>query len=97
MERAVTNVQGRYAIYPGIDIDIPIEPAQCSREGVWDAVRAAFAGGAQGVVLSRKWSETQLDHLAGASDAIRELAVTQAGYEKGDGYGLPNGRPARTV
>ncbi len=36
------------------------------------AVLPAFAG-AQGVVLSRKYSEMQLDHLAGAGDAIREL------------------------
>ena len=72
-ERAVADVAGRCAIYPGIDIDIPIKPAQCSREGVRDAVRAAFAGGAQGVVLSRKYSEMQLEHLAGAGDAIREL------------------------
>lgn len=70
-ERALADVEGRCAIYPGIDIDIPIEPAQCSREGVRDAVLAALAGGAQGVVLSRKYSEMQLDHLAGAGDAIR--------------------------
>jgi len=36
-------------------------------------VLGAFSGGAQGVVLSRKYSEMQLDHLAGAGDAIREL------------------------
>ena len=72
-ERAVADVAGQCAIYPGIDIDIPIKPAQCSREGVRDAVRAAFAGGAKGVVLSRKYSEMQLEHLAGAGDAIREL------------------------
>jgi hypothetical protein len=73
-ERAVAAVEGRCAIYPGIDIDIPTGPAQCSREGVRAAVLAAFAGGAQGVVLSRKYSEMQLDHLAGAGDALRELA-----------------------
>lgn len=47
--------------------------AQCSREGVRDAVLAAFAGGATGVVLSRKYSEMRLDNLSGAGDAIREL------------------------
>jgi hypothetical protein len=40
---------------------------------VEEAVLAAFAGGAQGVVLSRKYSEMQLEHLTGAGDAIREL------------------------
>jgi len=73
-ERAVADVGGRSAIYPGIDIDIPTRPARCTRQGVRDAVRAAFAGGAQGVVLSRKYSEMELDHLAGAGDAIRELS-----------------------
>ncbi len=74
-ERAVAAVEGRCAIYTGIDIDIPTgeDLAQCSREGVRQAVLAALAGGAQGVVLSRKYSEMQLDHLTGAGDAMREL------------------------
>jgi hypothetical protein len=75
--RAVAGVDGRCAIYPGIDIDIPTpaETTTSSREQVRDAVRAAFAGGAQGVVLSRKYSEMRLDNLAGAGDAIREKAA----------------------
>ena len=74
-ERAVAAVEGRCAIYPGIDIDIPTGPelVHCSREGVKHAVLAALGGGAQGVVLSRKYSEMQLEHLAGAGDALREL------------------------
>ena len=79
-ERAVAAVEGRSAIYPGIDIDIPTGPelAQCTREGVKAAVLAAFAGGAQGVVLSRKYSEMQLDHLSGAGDAVRELQQSRS-------------------
>lgn len=74
-ERAVTAVAGKCAIYPGIDVDIPTGEGQSkgSREGVKEAVKAAFAGGAQGVILSRKYSEMWLDHLAGAGDALREL------------------------
>ena len=49
------------------------ELTQCSREQVKAAVLAAFEGGAQGVVLSRKYSEMQLDHLSGAGDALKEL------------------------
>ncbi len=49
------------------------ELTRCTREGVKAAVLAAFAGGAQGVVLSRKYSEMRLEILAGAGDAIREL------------------------
>jgi hypothetical protein len=73
-ERAVAAVDGRTAIYPGIDIDIPTGSglAQCTRDGVKAAVLAAFTGGAEGVVLSRKYSEMQLEHLAGAGDAVRE-------------------------
>jgi hypothetical protein len=75
--RAVAGVEGRCAIYPGIDIDIPTPPdtVTCSREQVKAAVKAAFAGGAQGVVLSRKYSEMRLDNLAGAGDAIKELTA----------------------
>jgi hypothetical protein len=74
-ERAVAGAGSACAIYPGIDIDIPTGPdlAQCSREQVRDAVTAAFAGGARGVVLSRKYSEMRLDNLAGAGDALRVL------------------------
>jgi hypothetical protein len=73
--RAVAGVDGRCKIYPGIDIDIPTgaELAHCTREGVKAAVLAAFGGGAQGVVLSRKYSEMRLENLSGAGDAIREL------------------------
>jgi hypothetical protein len=74
-ERAVQGVQDEIPIYPGIDIDIPTEAdeAKCTPEGVRDAVKAAFAGGAKGVVLSRKYSEMRLDNLAGAGRAIEEL------------------------
>lgn len=47
---------------------------RCTREGVRDAVLAAFDGGADGVVLSRKYSEMRLENLAGAGDAVRALA-----------------------
>jgi hypothetical protein len=96
--RAVAGVAGRCAIYPGIDIDIPVglprellEPSthvgkinwdstegeltQCTRASVRDAVLAAFEGGASGVVLSRKYSEMRLDNLAGAGDAMRQVAA----------------------
>ncbi len=62
-------------IWPGIDIDVSpdeTDPPR-SREGVRDAVLAAFRAGAPGVVLSRMYSEMQLSHLAGAGDAVRAL------------------------
>ncbi|HEV2121964.1 MAG TPA: hypothetical protein VGW38_04200, partial [Chloroflexota bacterium] len=74
-ERAVRGVNDEIPIYPGIDIDIPTDAdeTKCTPEGVRDAVKAAFAGGAKGVVLSRKYSEMRLDNLAGAGQAVREL------------------------
>ena len=41
--------------------------------GTRDAVLAAFHGGADGVILSRKYSEMKLGNLAGAGDAIKAL------------------------
>ncbi len=76
-ERAVAAVDGRCAIYPGIDIDIPTpgDRPRCTRDGVKAAVLAVFAGGGQGVVLSRKYSEMLLDNLSGVGDALKELGA----------------------
>jgi hypothetical protein len=41
---------------------------------VYQSVKAAFDGGAPGVLLSRKYSEMRLDNLHGAGRAIRETA-----------------------
>jgi hypothetical protein len=65
-------------IWPGIDIDIPTEPAnsKCTPDGVKQAVLAAFRAGAPGVLLSRKYSEMRLANLSGAGQAIRELKLS---------------------
>ena len=44
-----------------------IEPFQAVRN------LAAFRGGADGVILSRKWSEMKVGNLKGAGAAIREV------------------------
>ncbi len=64
-------------LWPGIDIDIPTAAnhAKCTPEGTHDAVRAAFRAGADGVLLSRKYSEMKLANLRGAGAAIRELGL----------------------
>ena len=63
------------SLWPGIDIDIPTAAnhSKCTPTGTQDAVLAAFRGGADGVILSRKYSEMKLTNLAGAGVAIREL------------------------
>jgi hypothetical protein len=71
--RAVEGVEDAIPVYPGIDVDIPSGACPTTPERVRDAVAAAFRGGAQGVILSRKYSEMRLDDLAGAGAALREL------------------------
>jgi hypothetical protein len=74
-EAAAEDRRKRSEAPSGINADDTSGPelTRCTREGVRDAVLAAFDGGAEGVVLSRKYSEMRLDNLAGAGDAIRQL------------------------
>jgi hypothetical protein len=62
-------------LWPGIDIDIPTaaDHSKSTPDGTRQAVLAAFRAGADGVLLSRKYSEMKLANLAGAGAAIKEL------------------------
>ena len=64
-------------MWPGIDLDVPTEASHSKSNptGVHSAVLAAFQGGADGVILSRKYSEMKLANLAGAGDAVKELGL----------------------
>jgi hypothetical protein len=75
-KRAREDLEGtKTLLWPGIDIDIPTEKGHslCTPDGVRDCVLAAFKGGAEGVILSRKYSEMKLANLKGAGDAIRQF------------------------
>ena len=75
-KRAHEDLQGtKTLLWPGIDIDIPTEPShsRCTPDGVRDAVLAAFRGGADGVLLSRKYSEMKLANLRGAGEAVKQF------------------------
>ena len=72
-KRSKAGLQGTATqLWSGIDIDIPTETghSRCTPEGTRDAVLAAFRGGADGVILSRKYSEMRLANLKGAKQAI---------------------------
>jgi hypothetical protein len=73
--RAVAQAGPSMKIWPGIDVDIPTAATskKTQPDDVYRSVKAAFEGGAHGVLLSRKYSEMRLDNLAGAGRAIREL------------------------
>lgn len=64
-------------LWPGIDIDIPTGAAnsKSTPDGTRDAVLAALRAGADGVLLSRKYSEMKLANLRGAGDAIRQFGI----------------------
>jgi hypothetical protein len=74
-KRALTGVEGRCKILPGIDIDIPT--GQNSRKAMPDDTYAAAAAGlkagADGLLYSRKYSEMRLANLAAAGQAVRDL------------------------
>jgi hypothetical protein len=77
--RARDDVAGRAAIYPGIDIDIPTGEGQkrTAPGDVREAVKAAFRAGADGVILSRKYSEMRLANLSAAGEGLREAGVVK--------------------
>jgi hypothetical protein len=86
-KRAVEGARGSgTAILSGIDVDIPVLPldlgpvqpseaARTTRGDVREAVRQAFQAGVDGIVVSREYTEMQLENLSGVGDAIRELGL----------------------
>ena len=76
--RSVEAVTGHpVQIWPGVDIDVPVEKSEshCTPESVAGAVKAAFKGGATGIILSRNYTEMKPENLSGAGGALRELGL----------------------
>jgi hypothetical protein len=73
-KRALAGVQGKCRILPGIDIGIPTgkNSRQASPDDTYAATLAALKAGADGLILSRKYSEMRLANLAAAGRAVRE-------------------------
>jgi len=65
-------------LWPGIDVDIPTAEnhSKCTPFGTRAAVQAAFHGGADGILISRKYSEMRLANLRAVGEAIRELNLS---------------------
>jgi hypothetical protein len=78
-KRAMAGVGPNVKVWPGIDIDIPTAATskKTQPDDVYLAVKAAFEGGAHGVLLSRKYSEMRLDNIRAAGRAVRELKLAQ--------------------
>jgi hypothetical protein len=75
-QRALAGVQGKCKVLPGIDIGIPTgsHSRKASPDDTFAAVAAALKAGADGSILSRKYSEMQLANLAAAGRAVREAS-----------------------
>lgn len=81
--RIAELVGGRCGVVPGIGVDIPYNiqrpggPAQFSfrtrPEAVSASVRAAFAAGATGILVSREYDEMRLENLRTIGATLREL------------------------
>ncbi len=73
-QRALAGVRGKCKVFPGIDIGIPTGTGsrQASPDDTYAAVAAALKAGADGLILSRKYSEMQLANLAAAGRAVRD-------------------------
>jgi hypothetical protein len=71
----------------GIDVDIPVREddlggqrpgsgPRCTRESVAASTTQALLAGANGIVISRKYSEMRLETLSGVGDAVRAVSPT---------------------
>jgi hypothetical protein len=75
-KRTVDAVSGRAAVYPGLDVGVPTPDyvKQTGPDDIRASIRAAIDGGAEGIVLSRKYSEMTHANLAAAGEEIRSLS-----------------------
>jgi hypothetical protein len=72
-KRAIASAGPTMKIWPGIDVDVPTgaNSKKARPDDITEAVTAAFSGGANGVLLSRKYSEMRLDNVRAAGRAVR--------------------------
>jgi len=76
-ENLVADTNGKVKIYPGIGVGVgdagaskAITPQEC-----YEGVKAGFAGGASGVLLSRNYSEAELTGLDACGQALKDLGL----------------------
>ena len=78
-KRCIEGAKGtKTEIWPGIDVDISnmdINFSQCTPPVIKEVTMAAYKGGAQGLVISRKYSEMKLANLAAVGDALRQMKI----------------------
>jgi hypothetical protein len=73
-ERTVAAIAGRAAVYPGLDVNVPTPEhvKQTGPEEIRASIDAALSAGADGIVLSRKYSEMDVQNIAAVGRALRD-------------------------
>jgi hypothetical protein len=76
-QRALAGVASKCKVLPGIDIGIPVgkNSRKASADDTYAATAAALKAGADGLILSRKYSEMRLGNLSAAGRAVKEAAA----------------------
>lgn len=73
-ERWSRTLQGRIPVYPGIGVGVAnVGGKSVTPEDVRAGVRAAFEGGATGIVICRNYSEMMLANLGAVGETLRAL------------------------
>jgi hypothetical protein len=74
-KRAIADTNHSIQVYASVDINVPLQPGQkkSTPEGVTEEVNAAFEAGADGIVLSREYTEMWLANLTAAGEASRKI------------------------
>jgi hypothetical protein len=74
-KRALADTGHETQVYASIDIDVPLQPGEkkTTPEGVKAEVTAALDAGADGIVLSREYTEMWLANLTAAGDTSRAI------------------------
>ena len=72
--RLVQALNGAAKVYPGIGVGLPVESDRRIRpDDVEAAIRAAYRGGADGILLARSYADTALSNLEAAGRILRQL------------------------
>jgi hypothetical protein len=73
--RMAAALNGQARLIPGIGVGVPPDPGAKAVEpqDVRAAIQGAFEGGADGVLLSRMYTEMTLENLAAAGETVRRL------------------------
>ncbi len=89
VKRAIANSQHKLQVYASVDIDTPVVPGavKSNPERVAAEVKGALSAGADGIVLSREYTEMRLANLAAAGDASRAFFAHRASAQKQENTG----------